>query len=210
MYVPSWFERTDPAELFDFMEANSFALLVSTHEGAPFATHIPLLLDRATGPHGTLTGHVARANPQWRTLEGQVVLAVFSGAHAYISPSWYETQGVVPTWNYVAVHATGTAHLVEDPEGITNIVAATVATYERNRANPWQFDPGAEYVRKLVNGIVGFRVEITRLEGKWKLNQNHPAERRAKVIAALESSTDVDALEIARLMRANEQHTPRN
>ena len=165
MYIPPSFERTDPAtaELFAFMDAHSFALLVSTREGAPFATHIPLLLDRATGRHGRLIGHMARANPQWRDIDGQSVLAVFSGPHTYISPSWYESPGVVPTWNYVAVHATGTARLVDDPEGVTNIVAATVAIYERNRPNPWQFDPSAEYVRKLVNGIVGFHVEVERL-----------------------------------------------
>jgi transcriptional regulator len=201
MYVPSWFERTDPAELFAFMEAHSFALLVSTHEGLPFATHLPLLLDRTAGPHGTLVGHVARANPQWRDLDGHPALAIFGGPHAYISPAWYESEGVVPTWNYVAVHATGTARVVDDPEEVTKIVAALVTIYEGNRPAPWRFDPAAEYVRKLVKGIVGFRIEIERLEGKWKLNQNHPPGRRAKVITALESSTSADDLEIARLMR---------
>ncbi len=87
MYVPPAFGRTDPAELFAFVEAHSFALLVSTRDGAPFASHLPLLLDRAAGPHGTLVGHMARANPQWRDLDGQPVLAVFSGPHAYVSPS---------------------------------------------------------------------------------------------------------------------------
>jgi transcriptional regulator len=205
MYVPSSFERTDPAELFAFMETYSFALLVSTREGAPFASHLPLLLDRAAGPHGTLIGHMARANPQWRDLDGQPVLAVFSGPHAYVSPAWYESDDVVPTWNYVAVHATGTFHLVDDPQGVTDIVAATVSTYERHRAEPWQFDKSTEYVGKMVKAIVGFRVAIERLEGKWKLSQNHPAERRAKVIAALETSTSPEAHEIARLMRANER-----
>jgi transcriptional regulator len=201
MYVPSSFERTDPAELFAFMEAHSFALLVSTHAGVPFATHLPLLLDRTAGPHGALIGHMARANPQWRDLDGQPVLAIFSGPHAYISPAWYESEGVVPTWNYVAVHATGTARVVDDPAEVTNIVAALVAVYEGNRANPWQFDPSTEYARKMVHAIVGFRLEIEQLEGKWKLNQNHTPERRARVIAALESSTSADEREIARLMR---------
>jgi transcriptional regulator len=208
MYVPPWFERTDPDELFAFMEARSFALFISTHEGVPFATHLPLLLDRASGPHGTLVGHVARANPQWRDLDGKPGLAIFSGPHAYISPAWYESEGVVPTWNYVAVHATGTTHLVDDPDEVIKIVAAMVAVYERNRPIPWQLDQSAGYVRKLVHGIVGFRLEIERLEGKWKLNQNHPPERRAKVIAALESSASPDELEIAQLMRELTQNPP--
>jgi transcriptional regulator len=201
MYIPPAFERTDTEELFACIERHSFGLLVSTRGDAPFATHMPILLDRTTGQHGRLIGHMARANPQWRELDGQSVLVVFSGPHAYVSPSWYEADHVVPTWNYVAVHATGRFELVDDPDGVTEIVAATVAAYEQNRPTPWSFDPTAEYVRKLVIGIVGFRIAIDRLEGKWKLSQNQPAERRARVAAALELSADADALEIARLMR---------
>lgn len=203
MYVPPAFARTDPAELFAFVEAHSFAALVSTRDGAPFASHLPLLLDRAAGPHGTLVGHMARANPQWRDLDGRPALAVFSGPHAYVSPAWYGAEGVVPTWNYVAVHATGTFRLVDEPDAVTGIVAATVATYERGRPAPWQLDATAEYVRRLADGIVGFRVEVERLEGKWKLSQNQPAELRVKVAAALEGSADPDAREVARLMRAD-------
>ena len=169
--------------------------------GPPFASHLPLLLDRAAGPHGALVGHMARANPQWRDLDGQPVLAVFSGPHAYVSPSWYEAEGVVPTWNYVAVHATGTFRLTDTPDAVTDIVAATVETYERGMPTPWRLDATAAYVRQLANAIVGFRIEVERLEGKWKLSQNHPAERRAKVAAALGSSTDAGDRAVARLMR---------
>lgn len=204
MYVPSAFERTEPAELFAFIEAHSFAVLVSTRNGEPFATHLPLLLERDAGPNGTLVGHMARANPQWHDLDGQPVLAVFSGPHAYVSPSWYEAENVVPTWNYVAVHATGTFRLVDDPAAITGIVAASVAEYERNMPVPWRLDAKSAYVQKLVGAIVGFRIEVTRLEGKWKLSQNHAPERRAKVVAALETSTNPDSLAIARLMREAE------
>jgi transcriptional regulator len=205
MYVPQWFARTEPAELFAFMEAHSFALLVSARDDAPFATHLPLLIEREAGPHGTLVGHMARANPHWRDLDGHPVLAVFSGPHAYISPTWYEAEGTVPTWNYVAVHATGTFRLLDDPTAVTDIVARTVALYEAHMPTPWRVDTGAEYVRKLVNGIVGFRIEVDRLEGKWKLNQNHTPERRTMVIAALEQSSDPDAHEIARQMRETTQ-----
>ncbi len=203
MYVPPSFARTDPDELFAFAAAHSFALLVSTRDGGPFASHLPLLLDRAAGPHGTLVGHMARANPQWRDLDGGPVLAVFSGPHAYVSPAWYGADGVVPTWNYAAVHATGTFRVVDDPAALVGIVADAVAAYESGRPEPWRLDAGAEYVRRLTAGIVGFRVEVERWEGKWKLSQNQPAERREKVAAALEASDDPGARAVARLMRAD-------
>src|SRR5438477_3101686 len=114
MYVPPHFAESDPAALHAFVERHSFGLLVSQVGGVPFATHLPLLLDRAAGPHGTLVGHVARANPHWRHLAGQTTLAVFAGPHAYISPSWYQAENMVPTWNYTAVHATGPVEVVED------------------------------------------------------------------------------------------------
>jgi transcriptional regulator len=205
MYVPPSFARTDPAELFAFMEAYSFAVLASTRDGEPFATHLPLLLDRGGGPRGTLLGHMARANPQWHGLDGRPVLAVFAGPHAYVSPAWYESADAVPTWNYVAVHATGTFRLVDDPDAVTEIVSATVETYERNRPAPWKLDASAEYVHKLVGGVVGFRIAVERLEGKWKLSQNQSAARRASVAAALESSADADGRAIARLMRATDE-----
>jgi transcriptional regulator len=200
MYVPTAFEEKDRGRLHDFIEAHSFGLLVSAHPGGPFATHLPFLLKRDAGPHGTLVGHLARANPHWQGLEGQTVLAVFSGPHTYVSPTWYGSQDVVPTWNYVAVHAYGSCRLVDDPDQLTGILADTVATYERLMPNPWPLDTGTDYFRKMVRGVVGFRIEISRLEGKWKLGQNHPPERRAKVIRALEQSEDPDAKEIARLM----------
>ncbi len=200
MYIPTAFAETDAKKLHDFIAANSFGLLVSTHQGEPFATHLPLLLERDAGPHGCLVGHVARANPQWRDLDRQNVLVVFSGPHAYVSPSWYESENVVPTWNYVAVHAYGVCRLVEDVDGLTRILQASVATYEGSRRNPWAFDAEADFFRKLVGAVVGFRIEIARLEGKWKLNQNHSLERREKVVRQLQKSDDPDAQEIARIM----------
>jgi transcriptional regulator len=200
MYIPAAFEQTDQNKLFDFIEANSFGLLVSTHEGEPFATHLPFLLQRDAGPHGCLVGHVARANPQWRDLDGQTVLAVFTGPHAYVSPTWYESEHVVPTWNYVAVHAYGTCRVVEDPDELTRILTAAVARFERSLPRPWSLDASTVYFQKHVRGIVGFRIEVSRLEGKWKLNQNHPRERRERVMRVLAVSKDQDATEIARLM----------
>lgn len=207
MYIPTAFEETDKDKLHGFIEANSFGLLVSTHGGELVATHLPFLLERDAGPQGCLVGHLARANPQWHDLEGEQVLAVFSGPHAYISPTWYEADNVVPTWNYVAVHASGTFRLVEDPDGLARILTAEVATFERPLPQPWSVDTASDYFQRLVRAVVGFRIEVSRLEGKWKLNQNHPNERRQKVIRVLESSKDPDAQEIARLMTETNSST---
>ena len=122
MYIPAAFAETDLTRLHDFIEQNSFGLLVSQVDGLPFASHLPFLLERTAGPHGTLVGHMARANPQWREAGGQTALAIFSGPHAYISPTWYEAEQVVPTWNYTAVHAYGRVQIIEDEDALLEIV----------------------------------------------------------------------------------------
>jgi transcriptional regulator len=183
------------------MRRNSFALLTSNDGAGLVASHLPLLLDAGAeaGSHGRLLGHMARANPQWRTIEGEA-LAVFSGPHAYVSPSWYEEAGTVPTWNYVAVHAHGTIEVVEERDALIDILRRSVAAYEGPRPEPWRFDESAAHVEKMLGAIVGFRIEITRLEGKWKLSQNHSAERRRKVAQALAARPDEDSRTIAALM----------
>jgi transcriptional regulator len=201
MYVPPHFAESDPAALHDFIEAHGFGLLVSPVGGVPFATHLPFLLDRATGPHGTLIGHVARANPHWRDLATGPALAVFSGPHAYVSPTWYEAENTVPTWNYVAVHATGRAELVVGRVELLDIVRRTTDHYEAALPRPWRFDADTTLADRLVAQIVGFRLTIEKLDGKWKLNQNHPAERRVKVIRALEAAGGIGAIGVAEAMR---------
>jgi transcriptional regulator len=199
MYIPAAFRESDSARLHDFMERHSFALLTTAGERGLVASHVPLLLDRTRGLMGTLVGHFAAANEQ--SLDaGREVLAVFSGPHTYISPTWYQTPNTVPTWNYVAVHASGVMKLVEDRDRLAGILTATVAKYEASRPNPWPFDGTTEFHQKLMDGIVGFEIEITRLEGKWKLNQNHPPERRQRVIDALKELGGEDNLAIAALM----------
>ncbi|QDU20106.1 FMN-binding negative transcriptional regulator [Urbifossiella limnaea] len=201
MYVPPHFAETDQDKLHDFINSHSFGLLVSQLGGVPFATHLPFLLDRAAGPCGTLVGHVARGNPHWQDLGGAAALAVFSGPHAYVSPTWYEAEPAVPTWNYLAVHATGRTELIDARDELRDIVRRSVAVYESGMPRPWQFDADSAYVDRLLAGIVGFRLRIGRLEGKWKLNQNHPAERRAKVIRALEAAGGENGLAVAAAMR---------
>lgn len=200
MYTPASFVETDLAKLHDAIERYSFATLISSTATEIEVSHLPLLLDRQGEGFGTLIGHMARANPQWRDAAGQQVLAVFSGPHAYISPTWYTAPSTVPTWNYVAVHATGRLQLVEDQGELLQIVRDFVTHYERDMPQPWSIDAPADFLDSLVRQIVGFRIEITRLEGKWKLNQNHPADRRQRVIAALEAQGDDNSLAIAALM----------
>jgi transcriptional regulator len=201
MYIPAAFAETDTAKLHEFMKRNSFAVLTSHGEGGLTASHLPLLLDVDAGPHGQIVGHMARANPQWRTVAGEV-MAVFSGPHAYVSPSWYEEAGTVPTWNYVAVHAYGTFHLVEERDALLDILRRSVTTYESPRPEPWAFDESAPHVEVMLRAIVGFRIEITKLEGKWKLSQNQSVERRGRVIRALAERADEDSKAIAATMMA--------
>jgi transcriptional regulator len=202
MYIPAAFHETDPATLFDLIRQYSFGLLVSEFDGEPFASHLPILLDRSFAPHGCLVGHMARANPQWQQAAGQTVLAVFSGPHAYISPTWYEAGKVVPTWNYAAVHVYGTFRAIDDRDSLLQVVADYVDFYEATLPKPWKFDRASEFSQKLTQAIVGFRIEITRIEGKFKLNQNHPLERQQKVIQALETSESPMDNAVAALMRS--------
>jgi transcriptional regulator len=206
MYVPAHFAPPDLDAVYAAIERYSFATLVSA-AGGLVASHLPLLLERPQKCDGTrsvpatLLGHMARANSQWREAAGQPVLAIFAGPHAYVSPQWYEAEKVVPTWNYVAVHAYGRLELIQDPAAAEALLRRTVAHYEASQPRPWTLDEPPEFVERLTAQIVAFRIPIERLEGKWKLNQNHPEERRANVIAALENQGDENSREIARLMK---------
>jgi len=201
MYIPAAFQQSDRNKLFEFIERNSFGLLVSQFEGEPFASHLPFLLDRSSGPNGCLIGHMALANPQWRQSEGQTVLAIFSGPHAYISPTWYEADNVVPTWNYVAVHVYGKLHVVQDEQALAKIHQDFVALYEALLPRPWKFDSTTDFARKMMEAVAGFRIEISRIEGKWKLNQNRPQEQRERVVQMLQTFTDDNSQGVSEMMK---------
>jgi transcriptional regulator len=200
MYTPAHFAEADLSQLHAAMEAYSFASLISEQEGKLTASHLPLLLRRQAGEWGTLVGHMARANDQWELAAGKEVLAIFSGPHAYISPTWYQEEKTVPTWNYVAVHAYGNLELIPDSQEKLDILQQTVDIYERNMPSPWPMPGPGEFLSRLADQIVAFQIPLRRLEGKWKLNQNHPLARRQRVIAALQSRPDEASREIAGLM----------
>ena len=203
MYSPGPFQIKDPEILNAFMREHSFASIV-THDGAvPHATHMPVLLDPARGPQGTLVSHMARANPQWRHFaDGKEVLVIFTGPHAYVSPAWYATTPAVPTWNYTAVHAYGRPRLVSDPEQFAAMLHDLVEFYESPRQDRWSGEMPVEFRDRLMQGIVGVEIEITRLEGKFKLSQNRP-EDAPGVMTALAASDYQTEREVARLMRGH-------
>jgi transcriptional regulator len=199
MYVPEANAFREPRVLHGFLERHAFALLVTAREGGFEATHLPLWLEPERGPHGTLFGHVARANPHWRSFDGRArALAVFAGPHAYVSPRWYQKPGV-PTWNYLAVHAEGVPRIVDDPEAVRALLVRLTETYD----GPGGYEAlPEELVMRLSRGIVAFELPIDRLVGKRKLSQNKSAADRAGVVAGLFASGEPDAVAIAELIQA--------
>lgn len=185
LYVPPHFRVDDVDELHRFIEHNAFATLVSSGASGLHVSHIPLLPER--GPDGKLRllGHVARGNAQWEALEGaSQVLAIFHGPHAYVSPGWYETHPSVPTWNYAVVHAHARARLMDEAQ-LHDLLMRLSAAYELSRPKPWRMaELPVDYVATMLKAIVGFELEVERLEGKFKLSQNRPVEV-PRVIAAL-------------------------
>lgn len=203
MYVPRHFSIDDQQAMVDFMRRNSFALLTTCAEDGPFVSHLPLLHVDG-GAHGRLVGHMARANPQWRHFaSGKPTLAVFWGPHAYISPSWYDTQNQVPTWNYQTVHAYGTARIVEAQDEVLATLRTLADTFESGFDAPWQMDGLPDGLAGgLTRGIVAFEISIERLEGKAKLSQNKSVKDRQNAAEKLEALGGEDNLRTAALMRA--------
>jgi transcriptional regulator len=185
------------------MRRHSFATLVTVEDGVPFASHLPILVEPGSeGTQGRLLAHMARANPQWRGFsQNQDVLVIFQGPHAYVSPSWYVTEPNVPTWNYTVVHAYGRPRLIEEPEECLRILRESVATYESGFEKPWTLEQVGDYARKLLPGIAAFELRLTRVEGKFKLNQNRAPEDRRAVMEVLERSADPEQRAVGALMR---------
>lgn len=209
MYIPKPFLMDDPDAIRAHIEAHPFAALVVQRESGLEAVHLPLLLDADKDAHGgelgRLRGHIARANPVFDAgLEGSEVLVIFSGPQAYVSPGWYpsklENPKVVPTWNYTAVHASGTLHFHDDKDWLLRNVGDLTDRFEAGQAEPWSIDDAPEdYIDAMTRAIVGMEIKITRLEGKAKLSQNRSEADRVRVAEGLRQS---GAAELARLMRA--------
>lgn len=203
MYIPKHFEEARTEVLHELIRRHPLGVLVvKTPEGLD-ANHIPFEIDAAVGPHGLLKCHVARANPVWRHLTADAdVLVIFQGEDSYVSPAWYPTKQdhgkVVPTWNYVAVHAYGRPRVEHDAAWLRALVESLTNTHERGRADPWQVsDAPHDYIEKMLAAIVGIEIPIERIIGKWKVSQNRSADDRRGVTTGLNETRDPANAEMA-------------
>ncbi|MEY2195678.1 FMN-binding negative transcriptional regulator [Neobacillus sp. BF23-41] len=200
MYIPTHFKIKDDTLAFDIMKEHSFATLFSQHNGLPFATHLPLILNK---DNSYLYGHFARPNPQWKDIKNQTVLAIFHGPHCYISPSWYETNKAVPTWNYLTIHVYGEVELLEDEHELMNSLNDMVMKYEAPDSSYSLQDVDAEFLSGMNKGVQGFKIKINKIEGKAKLSQNHSSQRQGLIVNQLEQISSTDEQQISLLMIAN-------
>jgi len=210
MYMPSHFEETRVEVLHRLIREHPLAAFVTLGSEGLNANHIPFEIEPAPAPLGTLRGHVARGNPAWRDFSKDVeALIIFQGPQAYITPSWYptkkETGKVVPTYNYIVVHAYGPLRIVEDRAWLLDLVQRLTNRHEAARPVPWKVtDAPDDYVNQMLGAIVGIEIPVTRLLGKWKVSQNRPAADRDGVIKGLREIDDADAATMASLVRESE------
>jgi len=200
MYIPEHFKETNPERISALIEGHPFGTLITAPEGVPFVSHLPFLFERSAGSQGKLLGHMARANPQWQHFAaGNEVLAVFQGPHAYVSPSWYSSPGV-PTWNYAVVHLRGKPRRIEGESELEALVERLTHVHESHMPSPWKPNLTGERRSKLLNMIVGFEIEITHIQGKFKLSQNRPLEDQQRVVEELSQSNNQTETAVAKLM----------
>ncbi|OAN62907.1 hypothetical protein A8B79_01380 [Balneola sp. EhC07] len=202
MYTPSSFKEENPDVLFDLIEEHNFGIIFSQHQDQPEATHLPFLVHRQKGKHGTLIAHFAKANKHWKKLdEAKGVLVVFQGPHSYISPAWYVNRAEVPTWNYATVHVFGKPKVIEDAAELNKMVKELTHFHEDQENTGWKLDevPEKDYNTDL-KAIVGLEIEISKMEGKFKFNQNKPDKDQKSVIAKME---DLGREDISAIMKRN-------
>lgn len=200
MYIPEHFKETNSERISALIEGNSFGMLVTAPDGVPFVSHLPFIFDHAAGSKGKLLCHMARANPQWQHFSSSSeVLVVFQGPHAYVSPSWYSSPGV-PTWNYAVVHLRGKPRIIESESELEALVERLTHVYESHMLSPWQPNLTGERRTKLLNMIVGFEIEITNIQAKFKLSQNRSREDQQRVIEELNQSNNQNETAVAKLM----------
>jgi transcriptional regulator len=200
MYLPKFYEVNDRSKLFDFMKNNSFGILFSHTGDEPMASHLPFVINEEGGEQGLIIGHMAKANDQWRYADGQQVMVVFSGPHTYVSPTWYQEDETVPTWDYVAVHATGIFKAYEDRTELEEAVVRLTDQHEASQPKPWELEPNTEYADQMFKRIVAFQIEITSIQGKWKLNQNQSDVLRERVSEKLKTLGGDANVQIASLI----------
>ena len=199
MYTPARHKESDPKAILDFMKKYSFATMVTAGDGKPVATHVPFVIEERDGKTFLLT-HVARANDQWKDFEKKPVLVIFHEPHAYISAKFYDKKEDVPTWNYVAVHAYGTATIISSREEIEKLFLKTFDFYDPSFHEQWKNDLSDEYKEKLIARIVACEIEVMELQGKKKLSQNYSVEEVKRMIGELSQSDDTIVRTTATMM----------
>jgi transcriptional regulator len=191
MYLPKHFEETRKEKLFELIRAYPLGTLVTLGANGLEANHIPFEIDASSAPSGILRAHVARSNPVWHDVSSGIdALVVFQGASSYISPSWYPSKQVdgkvVPTYNYMVVHASGPLKVIDDPVWLLGLVSRLTDRHEKGRDAPWQVaDAPTDYIEKMLAAIVGIEIPIAKLVGKWKVSQNQPEANRNGVVHGL-------------------------
>jgi transcriptional regulator len=198
VYTPKYFQLSDHQEAIAFMQKYSFATIVTMLNGVPEATHLPFLVEQR-GEQLVLISHFAKANPQSAAVFNETSLVIFTEPHAYISPSNYEKEQNVPTWNYLSVHAYGKATLIDEKTQVTDLLEKMIGFYEADYRNQWDKLPG-DYKLKMMNGITAFEIVVTDLQAKKKLSQNRTEVERGNIIASLSNSPDKNEQEIAAYM----------
>lgn len=199
MYIPEIYKQGNPQEIENFLQHNSFGILVNQTNGKLWATHIPMELDVNDDGQQVLFGHISKENPQWKSFSDGEVLAVFSGPHAYISSSWYDHENV-PTWNYTAVHIYGIIKIIEG-NAVIQMLKKLVDKYEQTSENPVRIEDLSERTMMQTRGIVAFKIKITRVEAVRKMSQNRDAKNYSTIISELEKKGDSDALKVAADMK---------
>jgi transcriptional regulator len=203
VYTPAHFDMADRAAIARLMHDHPFATLMTPVAPEPSISHLPLLLVPGCEPHGTLIGHMARANPHWRHGASAESIAIFHGPHAYVSPTWFtDPVNAVPTWNYAVVHARGNVEVIDDPAETRRVLDALVQRFESSRAAPWQFAMAEARRDALVGAIVAFRMRIRHVTAKFKLSQNRAAADQRRIADALAAEPHADAAALAGWMRA--------
>jgi len=201
MYIPKINLTTDRDEILSFMKQFSFATIITAKDNFPTATHLPFIVS-IKDENVVLTAHFAKANEQWKDIEGNKVLVIFSEPHAYISPKNYDKELNVPTWNYVSIHAYGDGKLITETHKKFEVLESTIDNYEISYRQQWDSFPD-EYKLKMANGIVAFEVLVTELQGKKKLSQNRTQTEQQKIIESLSKSNDSNEQLIADYMHQN-------
>jgi transcriptional regulator len=204
MYIPESFRIVDEPEIEAFLQRYDFATIVTPAPETLIATHVPVAVKR-DGPRLVLLGHVAKANPHWKSMDGTIEsLVIFHGPHGYVSPRWYATSPAVPTWNYAVVHAYGRPQTREEPAFIEALLVDLLRRYEGSGSDAWRIeDLPVDYRSRQLSGIVGFEMPVLRLEAKFKLGQNRAAIDRARTIEELERKNSSEASNLAAFMRAH-------